>query len=372
MIRRSAATLAFLAMATAVSPPVAADSPRPVAQAGEPDFPPASAIQAMLDARVAAKRAVGIVLVTYRVGQKPQIYTSGTSGRPGLPLNGDTIFEIGSITKTFTAALLAEMAGRGEVRLDDPVAEYLRGVRVPERGGRHISLLDLATHTSGLPSLPANIQPKDVSNPYSDYSVEMLDAFLSTYSLPRDIGSQYEYSAVGMALLGRALGNRLNMSWEGALAERILKPLGMRSTAATLTPEQLGRLAPGHDETGKPVPNWDIPALPAMGALHSSANDMAKYLIANMVPDASPLGPALATNHAPRVVMDEETRVGLAWQTGHASNRTMVWHGGGTGGYRALIAFEPAKGLGVVVLSNSSTGADDLGFHLLDPRLPLE
>ena len=109
-----------------------------------------------------------------------------------------------------------------------------------------------------------------------------------------------------------------------------------------------------------------------MGALHSSAEDMLKYLAANMVPGSTPLGPLLARAHVPRVVMDEETKVGLAWQTGHASNRTIVWHGGGTGGYRSLIAFDAAKGIGVIVLSNSSSGADDIGFHLLDPNLPLE
>ena len=313
------------------------------------------------------------MLVTYQAGQEPRTYTSGTSGRAGLPLDGDTMFEIGSITKTFTAALLAEMVGQGEVKLDDPVAKYLpKEIRVPERGGRKITLLDLATHTSGLPGLPANIHPKDMSNPYADYSVEMLDEFLSAYSLPRDIGSKYEYSAVGMALLGRALGNRLGMGWEQAVTKRILKPLGMRSTAATMTPDELGRLASGHDENGKRVSNWEIPTLPAMGALHSSANDMLKYLIANMMSGSAPLGPILNGTHMPRVVMDEETKVGLAWQTGHASNRTIIWHGGETGGYRSLIAFDPTKRIGVIVLCNSSAGADDIGFHLLDPSLPLE
>lgn len=339
----------------------------------DPAFPAAASIQAMLDDHVAKKQAPGIVLVTYGRGQRARVYTSGTSGRPGLALDGNTIFEIGSITKTFTAALLAEMVSRGEVKLEDPVSKYLpKNVTVPERGGRKITLLDLATHTSGLPGLPTNIHPKNVSNPYADYTVDMLDKFLASYSLPRDIGSKYEYSAVGMALLGRALGNRLGMSWEKAVTDRILKPLGMRSTAATLTRDEFNRLAPGHDDTGRGVSNWDIPALPAMGALHSSANDMLKYLIVNMTPASRPLGPVLAGTHVPRVVMDEETKVGLAWQTGHASNRSIIWHGGATGGYRALIAFDHAKGLGVIVLSNSAKGADDIGFHLLDPALPLE
>ena len=233
-------------------------------------------------------------------------------------------------------------------------------------------MLDLATHTSGLPGLPTNIHPRDLSDPYADYSDKMLDEFLASYSLPRDIGSKYEYSAVGIALLGRALGERLHTSWENVLTERILIPLGMTSTRATLNPSLLRRLAPGHDETGKPTANWNIPALPAMGALHSSANDMSKFLIANMNPRSSPFGRIFAAAHVPRVAMDEETRVGLAWQTGHGSNRTIVWHGGGTGGYRALIAFDPGKRIGVVVLTNFASGADDIGFHLLDATLPLQ
>jgi CubicO group peptidase (beta-lactamase class C family) len=336
-------------------------------------FPASAEIQAMLDRRVAGRRDIGIVLVTYRAGHPPQVYTAGTSGRRGLALNGDTLFEIGSITKTFTTSLLADMVQRGEVRLDDPVARYLpASIRVPERGSRKITLVDLATHTSGLPGLPANIHPKDLANPYADYSEEMLDQFLSSYSLPRDIGSKYEYSAVGIALLGRALGHRLSMTWEQALRARLLKPLGLNSTRATLNPALERRLAPGHDETGKRVSNWDIPALPAMGALHSSANDMTKFLTANLAPSSKPFGSMFAKAHVPRVSMDEETRVGLAWQTGHGTNRTIVWHGGGTGGYRSLIAFDPAKQMGVIVLTNFASGADDIGFHLLDPTLPLQ
>lgn len=336
-------------------------------------FPPSADIQALLDRRVANAPDLGIILVTYSLGHRPRTYIAGKSGCRGLPLNSNTLFEIGSITKTFTASLLADMVGRGEVQLDDPVASYLpSSMRVPTRGGREISLLDLATHTSGLPGLPTNIHPKNISNPYADYTDGMLDEFLAGYSLPRDIGSKYEYSAVGVALLGRALGNRLHSSWERALTERILVPLGMRSTRATLPPSLQRRLAPGHDENVKPTSNWSIPALPAMGALHSSANDMSKYLIANMNPRSRPFGRIFATAHRPRVTMDEETRVGLAWQTGHGTSRTIVWHGGGTGGYRALIAFDPGKRIGVVVLTNFASGADDIGFHLLDAALPVQ
>lgn len=226
MVWKSLVAAAF-AISAAVSTPVDA-RPRP--------FPASAVIQAMLDRRVVDKRDFGIVLVIYRAGQRPRTYIGGSSGRAGLALDHDTLFEIGSITKTFTASLLVDMVRRAEVKLDDPVANYLpASVQVPERGGRKITLLDLATHTSGLPGLPDDIHPRDLSNPYADYTQAMLDQFLSGYSLTRNPGSKYEYSAVGMALLGRALGCRLNMTWEQALTRRILKPLAMTSTRATLT-----------------------------------------------------------------------------------------------------------------------------------------
>lgn len=362
------AAFALTSSCGAIPPPV----PSGKVAVSQTAFPSDVVIQRLLDEQVAKKRCLGIALVTYQRGTK-RTYTAGGTGRPDLRLSGDTLFEIGSITKTLTASLLADMVQRGEVRLDDPVSMHLPAtVRVPEHAGRKIRLVDLATHTSGLPGIPTNIRPRDLANPYSDYTAKMLDDFLASYTLTREIGSKYEYSAVGLGLLGRALGHRLGMSWEAALEQRILAPLDMHSTRAMLTEPLLGRLARGHDEGGNPVPNWDIPAMPAMGALKSSANDMAKFLSANMDPASKPFGAAFALLHRPRTVMDEETRVGLAWQTGHAANRTMVWHGGGTGGYRALIAFEPAKQKGVVVLCNAAGGADALGFHLLDPSLPLE
>jgi serine-type D-Ala-D-Ala carboxypeptidase/endopeptidase len=340
---------------------------------GQAAFPPDATIQRLLDERVTQKGVVGIVLATRGRDGETKVFCAGTAGCEGMTLDGDTLFEIGSITKTFTAALLADMVIRGEVKLDDPVEKYVTtGMRVPKQGSRQITFVDLATHTSGFPGQPTNIHPKEISNPYSDYTLDLLSEFLASYELPREVGTQYEYSAVGYGFLGHVLGQRMKKTWEEALTERILLPLGMNSTRVVLGPEFDFRLAPGHDQSGNVVSNWDIPALPAMGALRSSANDMLKYLAANMDPTSQPLGKALATTHETRVDMDEETRVGLAWQTGHGTNRTIIWHGGGTGGYRTLIAFDLGKQLGIVLLTNSAGGADDIGFHLLDAKLPLD
>ena len=178
------------------------------------------------------------------------------------PLNGDTIFEIGSATKVFTSLLLADMVQRGEVSLDDPVAKYLPpSVKMPERNGRSITLVDLATHTSGLPRLPSNLAPKDPGNPYADYSVEQLYEFLSSYQLTRDIGSKYEYSNLGGGLLGYVLARRAGKSYEDLVESRICAPLGMSNTRITLTPEMKARLAAGHNAALDKVENWDLPTL---------------------------------------------------------------------------------------------------------------
>ncbi len=139
----------------------------------------------------------------------------GLSRNDNRRLNGETVFEIGSITKEFTSLLLTDMARRGEVALTDPVSKYLpEGVTVPERNNRKIALADLSTHSSGLPRMPSNFNPKDEANPYADYSVQQLYDFLSGYRLTRDIGTQYEYSNLGAGLLGHALSLRARMSYE--------------------------------------------------------------------------------------------------------------------------------------------------------------
>jgi serine-type D-Ala-D-Ala carboxypeptidase/endopeptidase len=164
-------------------------------------------------------------------------------GDPRL-LNGDTIFEIGSATKVFTSLLLADMVQHGEVALDDSVTQYLAPsffpVRIPKRNGRCITLIDLATHTSGLPRLPA-MSPKNRDNPYADYSVQQLYQFLDAYQLTRDIGSQYEYSNLGGGLLGHVLARRAGMDYESLVRSRICGPLGMNSTCIPLTLEMKAR-----------------------------------------------------------------------------------------------------------------------------------
>lgn len=335
-----------------------------------------AAIRKILIERVdVQQQSVGIVVgIIEPVGRR--VVTYGTLAKSdSRPLDGDTVFEIGSVTKVFTSLLLTDAVERQEVALTDPIAKYLPPqVRVPQRGGRSITLQDLSTHTSGLPRLPANMSPKDGSNPYADYSVDQLYQFLSGYELTRNVGEQYEYSNLGGGLLGHVLARRAGLDYEALVRTRITGPLGMRNTSINLSPAMKARLAVGHSQTLQPVANWDLPTLAGAGALRSSANDLVTFLAATLGYVESPLRSAMSsmtTIRGPTGVQGLD--IALGWHILTGNGKEIVWHNGGTGGYRTFIGYDPTARVGVVVLSNAGTvaGPDDIGRHLLDPQRPL-
>jgi D-alanyl-D-alanine-carboxypeptidase/D-alanyl-D-alanine-endopeptidase len=346
-----------------------------LAHAGTAAVLPDNDIRAILADRIDVQRqGVGIVVgIIDPSGRRTVAYASIKKGEG--PVDANTVFEIGSVTKVFTSLLLADAVQRGEVALTDPVSKYLPpNVKVPERSGKTITLVDLATHTSGLPRMPTNFHPKDPGNPYADYSVAQLYEFLSSVELTRDIGSTYEYSNLGGGLLGHALAHRAGTDYETLVRTRILEPLGMKSTAITLSKAMMDRLAPGHDAGLYQVANWDIPTLAGAGALRSTANDLLTFLAANIGIEKSPLAPSMAAMIAAhRPTGTPNLEIALGWHIWTRDGHEIIWHNGGTGGYRTWIGFDPKSRTGVVVLSNTSTsaGADDIGLHLLDPAFPL-
>jgi CubicO group peptidase (beta-lactamase class C family) len=334
-------------------------------------------IRNILVERVDARhQSVGIVVGVIEPAGRRIIAYGPRAKDDARPVDADTIFEIGSITKVFTSLLLADAVGRGEVALTDPIAKYLpTSVKVPERNGRSITLVDLSTHTSGLPRLPTNFVPKDMSNPYVDYSVQQMYEFLSTYQLPRDIGSTWEYSNFGGGLLGHVLARRAGIDYEALVRARITGPLGMTHTSITLSAEMKARLAPGHTAALQPAANWDLPTLAGAGALRSSANDMLTFLAAAIgAPSSSPLGQAFQTMLATRRPTGQPgLEMALGWLAFKDQASEVIWHNGGTGGYRTWIGYEPRSRTGIVILTNASTlaGPDDIGRHLLTPSSPL-
>ena len=284
----------------------------------------------------------------------------------------NTIYEIGSISKAFTGIVLADMVLNNELKLDDPAEAYLpETVNVPSRNGKKITLEHLATHTSAIARMPSNFHPADLRNPYADYSVEDMYTFISGYTLRRDIGEKYEYSNLGMGLLGHILGLKAGMNYEQLIRERICEVLGMESTVISLTEELKERLAKGHNKAGE-VPNWDIPTLAGAGAIRSTAHDMLTFLAANMGIKPSKLSAAMNMSHKAYVDASENLKVGLGWHISDNGKTQIIWHNGGTGGYRTFCGFIKDKKIGVVVLSNMNISTDDIGFHLLDSSYELK
>ncbi len=288
--------------------------------------------------------------------------------------NGNTVFEIGSATKVFTSLLLADLVAKGEVALDDPVSKYLpKIVKMPSRDGREITLLDLATHTSALPRMPTNFSPSDSQNPYADYTVDNMYAFLSGYKLTRNIGEKYEYSNLGAGLLGHVLALRAGTDFESLVATRICKPLGMTSTSITLTPDMKKRLALGHDESLSEVKNWDLNTLAGAGAIRSTVSDMLRFVEANMGKTKTDLLAAMNMQHTTRAEAGvPNMSICLGWHKLASFGEEVVWHNGQTGGYHSFVGFDKKRGVGVVVLANAALDIDDIGRHLLDSRYPLQ
>jgi serine-type D-Ala-D-Ala carboxypeptidase/endopeptidase len=329
------------------------------------------------------KQAVGIVVGVIEPNSRRVVaygnltngnLTNGnlTDGGQGT-LDGDTIFEIGSVTKVFTSLVLADMVNCGEIALDDPAAKYLpKNVTMPERNGKSITLLDLSVHRSGLPPLPGNGK-LDPGNPYADdYSVADLYQFLSGYTVPRDPGAEYEYSNLGAGLLGHLLACRAGTDYESLIRTRITRPLSMPDTGIARTSLQKQRMATGHTAMLNPVADLDLSPLAGAGAIRSSANNMLTFLEAFLGYKESPLAPAMKAMLEVRRPAGK-IEIGLAWLIYPTDGGEIVWHNGGTGGFRSFIGYDPKERIGVVVLSNASTpsGVDDIGFHLLNPRLPL-
>lgn len=334
-------------------------------------LPIPEAVQANVRARVDQALSVGIVIGVVDAAGTRYFAYGNTAMQGGRPVDEHSIYEIGSITKVFTAVALTDMVVRGEVSLDDPVERYLpAGSVVPRRGGRQITLRLLSAQQSGLPRMPTNFAPADQSNPFADYDEDRLLAFLRGHELSRDPGERYEYSNVGVGLLGFALARRDGGSYERMIERRILAPLGMRESMVTLTPEAQSRLAMGHSG-GRQVPSWDINALAGAGALRSTAADMTRFLAAAMGLTRSPLDSAFALSFTPQGSAGGTMDIALGWHILKRPTLNVVWHNGGTGGNRTWAGFDPARKIGVVVLTNSTSGADVIGVHLLDPTIPL-
>ena len=342
-------------------------------------FPSDTEIRSMLAERVnslaGSEDGIGIVVgIIEPKGRRVIAY--GHSSREDLKeLNGETVFEIGSVSKVFTALLLSEMARTGEVALTDPVSKYLpAGKKVPERDGHPITLVDLATHTSGLPFMTDAI-PTLTDAPVTEHSNAEIYRFLARYKLARDPGAEWDYSNIGYWLLGEALSSRAGMSYEELVRKRALAPLKLHSTAATLTPFLKTRMAVGHNAVLQPAPLFSsistYNAMTAAGGLVSTVDDLLKLLAVAIGYESSPLGSSMAEMLNTRRPMGNSAQA-LGWVVLGKGDDQLYMHDGSTWGFSSYVVWDPKRRVGIVSLSNQLASVGDIALHLLRPDTPLE
>jgi serine-type D-Ala-D-Ala carboxypeptidase/endopeptidase len=323
-------------------------------------------LQSVLDARAGGAEGTGIVVGIIDHGVA-HVYAAGSAGN-GVAADRHTLFEIGSVTKTFTATTLATMLLDGAVHLNDPIATYLpKGVRAPSKDGKEITLLDLAEQRSSLPRLPANMDDVTGDDPYADYTLSEMYAFLNGYTLARDPGDAYEYSNYGIGLLGQLLANRAGTSYPQLVRRSVIDPLGMTETtfAVTGSPDPPA-LAVGHDLSGTAVPAWHEQSILPAGGILSSVSDMLKYLRCTM--GHGPLARACLFAEQPRAAGLPDQQIGLVWNVNARTGVTS--HDGATNGFLADIAISQDRQTGVVALSNGPVVAD-IAAHVIDPKYPI-
>jgi len=295
-----------------------------------------------------------------------KFFNFGKTAKNGQEVDENTIYEIGSISKVFTGILLAQQVLDGDLKLEDEINNFLPDdIKVPVMGDTEITFGNLTDHTSGFPRMSNNFSPSNPQNPYADYTVDQMYEYISNYQAVRTVGSEYEYSNLAQGLLGHLLAMNKGRTYEDLMVQTIAYPLEMKNTRIELTQRMKENLALGHSE-GKVVENWDIPTLAGAGAIRSSTSDMAKFISANLGYMNSSLMEAMELSHQIRHDKAGETSIAMAWHIMKGDMGDVICHGGGTGGYRTFIGFVKETGKGVVLLSNSSEGADDIGYYLLD------
>lgn len=291
-------------------------------------------------------------------------YGETVKGNGKIP-NADIFFELGSITKTFTAILLAHYVNEGKVSLRDPIRKYLPDSVAANPQLASITLLELCNHTSGLERLPDNLIPHatDPLNPYKDYTKELLYAYLKTCKLKSQPGTQYAYSNLGVGLLGSILETISQKPYEEMVREIICKPLGMFSTGQYLNPLAMPRFVQVYNAGGVATPPWEFDVLAPCGALRSTLNDMLLYAKANLHPGNDKLGRAIELSH--HITFTKDVKIAMAWHIITVNGVDYIFHNGGTNGSSSFMAFNTTKNIAVIVLSNAVESTDELGTGIL-------
>jgi CubicO group peptidase (beta-lactamase class C family) len=295
-------------------------------------------------------------------GETAQYFYGETSKGSGNLPTRQSIYEIGSISKTFTAIMLAHAVNEGKLSLNDDIRNFLPG-HYPnlEYQGKPVTVLQLANHTSGLPRLPADLGTRagfNAADPYKGYTREMIYQYLTTFAPDTLSGYKAVYSNLGIGILGLLLENVYHEPLENILQNVITKPLKMNNTLFLPGPEQAKYKTTGYNKTE--VPFWDMDNFKAAGGLKSNLQDMLSYLKANI----NDINADYKLAHRQTIQM-RRYKCALAWMIKDVNARPITWHDGGTAGFTSYIGFNNEFGKGIVILNNSSNPVNQLGENIL-------
>lgn len=330
-------------------------------------------LRGIVDQRLEGDRTGACMAVAVIEGEQVARSYSCADRKDHARIDASTAFEIGSVSKTMTSALLADLILAGKASLDDPLSAYLpEGTTVPQYEGKPILLRHVVTHTSGLPALPSRLQATDMNDPYANLDEAALLASLGDVQLTRAPGAQFEYSNFASMLLSYAVARRAGQDMETLLDERLFTPLGMQGAYLRQAPESV-RPAVGHAPNTQPVPAWTFQSnLGGVGGVRATLDDMVRYVQGQLGHVEAPITPALQLAQRP---VSEQPPMAMNWMLPKAGGNTVHLHEGGTGGFSSFVAFDIQRDRGVVILSdttwNSIGSLGSLGLHLVDPSMPL-
>jgi CubicO group peptidase (beta-lactamase class C family) len=306
------------------------------------------------------KELVGLVVGILKNGHDSYYCYGETKRGNGQLPDEQTIFEIGSLTKTFTGTLLAYAVLDGKASLNDPVNKYLPdSIPSLEYQGSPITLVTLSNHTSGLPRMPTNVDSSHPGRVFIDYSYSDLYQFLTNFKLPRKPGERMDYSNLGGAILGVVLERIYRTTYDSLVVKLICDPLKMSDTRIEVPAADSLRFAHGYGPKGKGVRAWNMKTFAGAGGLRSTAADMLKYAQANMGDAPPPLNQAILLSHT-STFHDKDADMGLGWGIGKYQHRDLFTHDGETGGFQSFIVIDPTKQTAIVILLNKATHDDDL------------
>jgi serine-type D-Ala-D-Ala carboxypeptidase/endopeptidase len=364
------------AAAPAAPSPAASSASSPMPSAAPSTPLPLANMQPLLQERL-RHEGVGMVAAQWQRAEEPRYAQAGSRHvLQVLPPDANTLFEIGSVSKTFVALLLADMVVRRELHLDAAVEEALpSGLKLRDAQGAPLRWVDLATHRSGLPRLPPAFNPAVEADPYADYTQEMLWAFVADWRAERKRDTKWDYSNLGYGLLAEALARRAGGSFQAVLSQRVLLPMGLADMRLRMQgqPVQSPNIAFGHDDQRRAVPAWQFQAMAGAGALLASATSLMRYARCMVGDIDHPLREAAALALEPRAAGPApRMRSALAWLRGRSpGGLDFATHDGGTYGFSSSLFIAPEAGRASLVLANSFTQINDLAMHGLDARARL-